>query len=125
MPDPKLSDPVSKYRTPRSRGSRGPASWQDGSQAGPRRDELSWFRGARRTGSHRADQAEKRIGLAIPGDLRDATFCRELVAKAVQGLRGLDTVVNNAGRQQIQASILDITNEEFDYTMKTNICAPF
>jgi NAD(P)-dependent dehydrogenase (short-subunit alcohol dehydrogenase family) len=70
-------------------------------------------------------KAEKRIGLAIPGDLRDATFCRELVAKAVQGLGGLDIVVNNAGRQQAQASILDITNEEFDYTMKTNIYAPF
>jgi NAD(P)-dependent dehydrogenase (short-subunit alcohol dehydrogenase family) len=33
--------------------------------------------------------------------------------------------VNNAGRQQTQASILDITNEEFDHTMKTNIYAPF
>jgi NAD(P)-dependent dehydrogenase (short-subunit alcohol dehydrogenase family) len=70
-------------------------------------------------------KAEKRIGLALPGDLRDAAFCRELVAKAVQGLGGLDIVVNNAGRQQTQASILDITDVEFDHTMKTNIYAPF
>jgi NAD(P)-dependent dehydrogenase (short-subunit alcohol dehydrogenase family) len=70
-------------------------------------------------------QAEKRIGLAIPGDLRDAGFCRELVAKAVQGLGGLDIVVNNAGRQQSHASVLDITDEAFDHTMKTNIYAPF
>jgi NAD(P)-dependent dehydrogenase (short-subunit alcohol dehydrogenase family) len=34
-------------------------------------------------------------------------------------------VVNNAGRQQTQASILDITDVEFDHTMKTNIYAPF
>jgi hypothetical protein len=70
-------------------------------------------------------RAEKRIGLAIPGDLRDAAFCRKLVANAVQGLGGLDIVVSNAGRQQTQASILDITDEEFDHTMKTNIYAPF
>ena len=70
-------------------------------------------------------KAEKRIGLALPGDLRDAAFCRDLVAKAVSGLGGLDIVVSNAGRQQTQASILDITDEEFDHTMKTNIYAPF
>jgi NAD(P)-dependent dehydrogenase (short-subunit alcohol dehydrogenase family) len=33
--------------------------------------------------------------------------------------------VSNAGRQQQRASILDITTEEFDATMKTNIYAPF
>jgi len=34
-------------------------------------------------------------------------------------------VVNNAGRQQAASSILDVTAEEFDATMKTNIYAPF
>ncbi|WP_448191331.1 SDR family oxidoreductase [Azospirillum sp. sgz301742] len=66
-----------------------------------------------------------RTGLAIPGDLRDEAFCRNLVADAVQGLGGLDIVVCNAGRQQSKPSILDITTEEFDATMKTNIYAPF
>jgi NAD(P)-dependent dehydrogenase (short-subunit alcohol dehydrogenase family) len=70
-------------------------------------------------------KAEKRIGLAIPGDLRDEAFCKELVAKAVSGLGGLDIVVSNAGRQQSRESILDLTTEEFDHTMKTNIYAPF
>ena len=70
-------------------------------------------------------KAEKRIGLAIPGDLRDEAFCRELVTKAVEGLGGLDIVVNNAGRQQTHASILDISTEQFDWTMKTNVYAPF
>ena len=70
-------------------------------------------------------QAEKRIGLAIPGDLRDEAFCKDLVAKAVSGLGGLDIVVNNAGRQQTHATILDISTEQFDWTMKTNIYAPF
>ena len=70
-------------------------------------------------------KAEGRIGLAIPGDLRDEKFCQELVRRAVEGLGGLDIVVNNAGRQQSRASILDVSSEDFDATMKTNIYAPF
>lgn len=70
-------------------------------------------------------KAEGRIGLAIPGDLRDEKFCGELVEKAVQGLGGLDILVNNAARQQTRASIMDISSEDFDATMKTNIYAPF
>lgn len=66
-----------------------------------------------------------RKGIAIPGDLRDEAFCRDLVARAVQGLGGLDILVSNAGRQQAHDSILDISSEQFDWTMKTNIYAPF
>ncbi len=69
-------------------------------------------------------KAEGRIGVAIPGDLRDEAFCRRLVEEAVQGLGGLDILVNNAARQQTRASILDVTSEDFDATMKTNIYAP-
>lgn len=68
---------------------------------------------------------EGRKGIAIPGDLRDKDFCRELVRKAVDQLGGLDIVVCNAGRQQSAASISDVTDEEFDAIMKTNIYAPF
>jgi NAD(P)-dependent dehydrogenase (short-subunit alcohol dehydrogenase family) len=70
-------------------------------------------------------EAEGRIGVAIPGDLRDEAFCTNLVAKAVAGLGGLDILVSNAGRQQAHKSILDISTEDFDATMKTNIYAPF
>jgi NAD(P)-dependent dehydrogenase (short-subunit alcohol dehydrogenase family) len=61
----------------------------------------------------------------IPGDIRDEKFCQDLVAQAVQQLGGLDILVCNAGRQQSRASILDISTEDFDATMKTNIYAPF
>src|SRR5258707_10527033 len=70
-------------------------------------------------------KAEGRIGLAIPGDLREEKFCRELVERAVKGLGGLDIVVNNAARQQSRESVLDVSSEDFDATMKTNIYAPF
>jgi NAD(P)-dependent dehydrogenase (short-subunit alcohol dehydrogenase family) len=66
-----------------------------------------------------------RVALALPGDIRDEVFCQKLVADAVNGLGGLDIVVSNAGRQQAHDSILDISTEDFDATMKTNIYAPF
>ena len=59
-------------------------------------------------------KAEKRIGLALPGDLRDAAFCPRPGGQGDGGLGGLDIIVNNAGRQQSQASMLDITDEAFD-----------
>jgi NAD(P)-dependent dehydrogenase (short-subunit alcohol dehydrogenase family) len=70
-------------------------------------------------------KAEGRKAIAIPGDLRDEAFCKRLVEEAVRGLGGLDIVVSNAARQQTRASILDVSTEDFDATMKTNIYAPF
>ncbi len=70
-------------------------------------------------------KAEGRKAIALPGDIREEAFCQKLVADAVSGLGGLDIVVSNAGRQQAHQSILDISTEQFDWTMKTNIYAPF
>jgi NAD(P)-dependent dehydrogenase (short-subunit alcohol dehydrogenase family) len=70
-------------------------------------------------------EAEGRKAIALPGDLREEAFCTKLVADAVSGLGGLDIVVCNAARQQTRASILEVTTEDFDATMKTNIYAPF
>ncbi len=66
-----------------------------------------------------------RTALPLPGDLREEEFCEKLVADAVRGLGGLDIIVSNAGRQQAHDSIMDISTEQFDATMKTNIYAPF
>jgi len=70
-------------------------------------------------------QAAGRKGVAIPGDIRDEGFCRNLVQQAVTRLGGLDILVNNAARQVSRDSILEITNEQFDETFKTNIYANF
>jgi NAD(P)-dependent dehydrogenase (short-subunit alcohol dehydrogenase family) len=70
-------------------------------------------------------KAEGRKAVAIPGDLRSEAFCTSLVEQAAKALGGLDIVVNNAARQQTHESILDISTEQFDWTMKTNIYAPF
>jgi NAD(P)-dependent dehydrogenase (short-subunit alcohol dehydrogenase family) len=66
-----------------------------------------------------------RNAVAIPGDLRDESFCQKLVQEAAEKLGGLSVVVCNAGRQQSKASILELSTEDFDATMKTNIYAPF
>jgi NAD(P)-dependent dehydrogenase (short-subunit alcohol dehydrogenase family) len=66
-----------------------------------------------------------RKAIPLPGDLREEAFCQKLVADAVSGLGGLDILVSNAARQQTYPSILDISTEQFDWTMKTNIYAPF
>jgi NAD(P)-dependent dehydrogenase (short-subunit alcohol dehydrogenase family) len=66
-----------------------------------------------------------RIGIPLPGDLRDEGFCQKLVSQAVERFGGLDIVVCNAARQQSKPSILDVDTEDFDATMKTNIYAPF
>jgi NAD(P)-dependent dehydrogenase (short-subunit alcohol dehydrogenase family) len=69
--------------------------------------------------------AAGRKAVAIPGDITDPAFCKTLVSKAVEGLGGLDILVNNAGKQVTQPSIDEITAEQFDATLKTNLYAMF
>ena len=66
-----------------------------------------------------------RKAVALPGDLTDSAYCRDLVEQAVEQLGGLDIVVNNAGKQQHQESLTDITDEQFDETYQTNVYAMF
>jgi NAD(P)-dependent dehydrogenase (short-subunit alcohol dehydrogenase family) len=67
-----------------------------------------------------------RTAVLLPGDIRDESFCQQLVADAVAGLGGLDVLVNNAAYQMSQAGGLrDITTEQLDRVLKTNIYAMF
>jgi len=52
-------------------------------------------------------------------------FSSSLVQQTIAELGGLDILVSNAGHQKTNESILDISTEAFDRTMKTNIYAPF
>jgi NAD(P)-dependent dehydrogenase (short-subunit alcohol dehydrogenase family) len=61
----------------------------------------------------------------LPGDLRDPAYCRDLVAKAIDGLGGLDILVNNGGKQIAVGDLEAITDEQFDDTFKTNVYAMF
>jgi len=61
----------------------------------------------------------------IPGDITDQRFCARLVARAAEAMGGLDILVNNAAYQQSKASIDEISFEQFDRTLKTNLYAMF
>lgn len=66
-----------------------------------------------------------RTAIAHPGDLKDKEYCGSLVDAAVQGLGGLDIVVSNAGKQVWVERIEDITDEQFEDTMRTNVFGMF
>ncbi|GGK44764.1 SDR family oxidoreductase [Nocardia camponoti] len=66
-----------------------------------------------------------RTGVGLPGDIRDEAFCKQLVADAVTQLGGLDTFVNCAARQKYHNHITELSTEDFDWTLKTNLYALF
>ncbi|MEE1865891.1 MULTISPECIES: SDR family oxidoreductase [Pseudomonas] len=70
-------------------------------------------------------EAEGRRAIALPGDLKDEAFCRDLVDKAHEQLGGLDILVNVAGKQVARKEVGRISSEQFDATMKTNVYALF
>jgi len=68
-------------------------------------------------------RAEGRTAVNLPGDIKSEEWCKVLVRQAVEKLGGLDILVINAGRQQNRESIAEVTSEDFDLTMKTNVYA--
>ena len=68
-------------------------------------------------------EAAGRKAVALPGDVTDEAWCRQMVADTVSGLGGLDILVINAGHQQSRESIDEVTSKDFDTTMKTNLYA--
>lgn len=68
-------------------------------------------------------EADGRKAIALPGDVTDEAFCRSLVDDAVAGLGGLDILVVNAGHQQTRDDISQVSSQDFDQTMKTNLYA--
>lgn len=63
--------------------------------------------------------------LALPGDLTELAQCQKVVEDTVEAFGGLDIVVNNASRQIWHPSIDDLSDEDFDLTMRTNIYSSF
>jgi NAD(P)-dependent dehydrogenase (short-subunit alcohol dehydrogenase family) len=67
-----------------------------------------------------------RKAVTMAGDIRDAGHCRALVDRAVADLGGLDILVNNAAYQMAQpGGIEEISDDQFDRVMKTNLYAMF
>jgi NAD(P)-dependent dehydrogenase (short-subunit alcohol dehydrogenase family) len=89
---------------------------------------LAYLEGEEDDARRTADLVEDagRRALRVPGDLTDEEACRELIDKTVSEFGRIDVLVNNAAYQMVQpGGIADITTEQFDRVMKTNLYAMF
>jgi len=67
-----------------------------------------------------------RTAVLVPGDLTQEEACQTLVERAVSEFGRIDLLVNNAAFQMAQpGGIEDVTTEQFDRVMKTNLYAMF
>jgi NAD(P)-dependent dehydrogenase (short-subunit alcohol dehydrogenase family) len=67
-----------------------------------------------------------RKAVTVPGDLTEEAQCATVVARAVEEFGGIDVLVSNAAFQMSQdGGLLDISTEQFDRVMKTNLYAMF
>ncbi len=65
------------------------------------------------------------MALLMPGDIKDEAHCRKLVERAREAFGRVDILVNNAAHQATIDSIEEISSEEWDVTMRTNLYAMF
>ncbi|WP_027465413.1 SDR family oxidoreductase [Curtobacterium sp. UNCCL17] len=66
-----------------------------------------------------------RKAVLFPGDVSDPAYCRSVIDQAVSELGGLDVLVNNAAYQMTYETIEEISDEEWDHTLATNLSAYF
>lgn len=78
-----------------------------------------------RTTAEWVERAGRRCAL-LPGDLRDEATARGVAHRAAGELGGLDVLVNNAGYQMARRdSVEDLTTDELDRVLRTNLYALF
>eukprot|EP01013_Petalomonas_cantuscygni_P018526 TRINITY_DN35978_c0_g1_i1.p1 TRINITY_DN35978_c0_g1~~TRINITY_DN35978_c0_g1_i1.p1 ORF type:complete len:307 (+),score=44.85 TRINITY_DN35978_c0_g1_i1:39-923(+) len=75
--------------------------------------------------TQRLVEAAGRNALVISGDIQTEDHCKSLVRQVVDRFGKIDILVNNAAFQMMRDSILDISTEEYDRTLKTNLYALF
>ncbi|MEV0731219.1 SDR family oxidoreductase [Polymorphospora sp. NPDC050346] len=66
-----------------------------------------------------------RRAVPVPGDLADPAHCRNVIARAVEELGGIDVLVNNAAYQMTHETVEEITDHEWQHTFDVNITAMF
>ena len=70
-------------------------------------------------------QKAGRTAVLSPGELSQAEQCRAVISQAVDELGGIDILVSNAAFQMTHDSVEEIPDEEWDYTLATNLSALF
>jgi NAD(P)-dependent dehydrogenase (short-subunit alcohol dehydrogenase family) len=59
----------------------------------------------------------------LPGDLRHASFCEDIVKQTVQKLGQLNIMVSNAAEQFISTDLAKLPNEQFEDAFQVNLFA--
>ncbi|WP_374655015.1 SDR family oxidoreductase [Phenylobacterium sp.] len=72
-----------------------------------------------------AVEREGRRAILAPGDVSDPKAAAATVARAVEAFGRIDVLVNNAAFQEHVARFEDLTEEQFDHTLKTNLYGYF
>jgi NAD(P)-dependent dehydrogenase (short-subunit alcohol dehydrogenase family) len=75
--------------------------------------------------TRQAVEAEGRRCLLLPGDITDRDTCEAVVRQTVEALGGLDVLVNNAAFQVHTKDFLDLGEDHFDLTLRTNLYGCF
>jgi NAD(P)-dependent dehydrogenase (short-subunit alcohol dehydrogenase family) len=92
---------------------------------GGRRPDLLPERGDDAQGDRTGVEAAGRRCVAVAGDISEEAHCRAIVDRAVEEFGKIDILVNNAAFQMTREDISEISTEEFDRTLKTNLYAMF
>ncbi len=73
-------------------------------------------------------QYVERLGakcLLLKGDIKDRSFSKQIIKETLNTFGKIDILINNAGVQFQQKELTNITDEQFDYTIKTNVYGMF
>ncbi|MGZ3302194.1 MAG: glucose 1-dehydrogenase [Isosphaeraceae bacterium] len=73
----------------------------------------------------RVVEAAGRKCVTVAGDISEEAHCRAIINRAVKEFGKVDVLVNKAAFQMTRESIEEISSEEFDRTLKTNLYAMF
>jgi NAD(P)-dependent dehydrogenase (short-subunit alcohol dehydrogenase family) len=66
-----------------------------------------------------------RTAVLVPGDLAEAAVCETIIDTAVDRLGGIDVLVNNAAYQRTYERLEDVSDEEWQRHLDTNLTAMF
>jgi NAD(P)-dependent dehydrogenase (short-subunit alcohol dehydrogenase family) len=61
----------------------------------------------------------------VPGDISDRAHCKTIIPKAVEEFGRVDVLVNNAAFQMSHDSLDEVSDDEWDHTLATNLTAMF
>ncbi|WP_217283657.1 SDR family oxidoreductase [Pseudaquabacterium terrae] len=75
--------------------------------------------------TQRSVEAEGRRCILLPGDVKSMAFCQQAVAKTIEAFGRLDVLVNNAAFQEHAESLVELTDDRLDETMRTNVYGYF